>query len=235
MRSLVDLNVLDGNSAAGSSDRGKNAVLLNVNDGGTSGVNSGTALGGLSTGEGNSAEVGKGNQGAALLKVLNDPFSIVLAKLVGFTREGVGNSSASADILNNSSAGRGAGGSHSDLDNISSSDGDASEVVGVVRVPLVPSIVADGAALNTKVDTGLENGGVAGVSIKTNPGRSAVLGSAAATARNRRGWDSELGGDGAVAGSNEDSTGPVGAVLDVLGASDVQLFHAERVGKVGWV
>lgn len=235
MRNLVDLNVLDSNSGAGSSDRGKNAVLLNVNDGGTSGVNSGTALGGLSTGEDNSAKVGKGDQGAALLKVLNDPFCVVLAKLVGFTREFVGNGSARADVLNNSSSGRGAGGSHSDFDNISSRDGDAREVVGVVRVPLVPSIVADGAALNTKVDSSLENGGIAGVSVQTYPGRSAVLSTTAATTGNLRGGNSELSGDGAVAGSDEDSTGPVGAVLDVLVAGDVQLFHAEGVGDVSWV
>lgn len=231
----LNLNVLDGNSAAGSRDRGENAVLLNINYGGTAGVNSGSALGGLGTGESDSTKVSEGNQAAALLKVLNDPFSVVLAKLVGLAREFVGNSSTLGDIFNNSRTGRGAASSHGDFDNIPSRDGDASEIVGVVGIPLVPSIVADGAALNTKVDTSLENRAVASVTVKADPGRGAVLGSAAAAAGNFGRGNSELSGDGTVAGSDKNSASPVRAVLDLLGVSDVQLFHTKGIGHVGWV
>lgn len=43
------------------------------------------------------------------------------------------------------------------------------ELTSVVGVPLVPSVVADAAALDVPVKAGLENGGIASVAINANP------------------------------------------------------------------
>lgn len=42
-------------------------------------------------------------------------------------------------------------------------------LTGVVRVPLVPGVERDAAALDVPVDTGLQDGSLAGVTVDTNP------------------------------------------------------------------
>lgn len=50
------------------------------------------------------------------------------------------------------------------------------EVVGVVRVPLVPGVVGDGAALDVEVDSSLQNRVLCSVAVDSDPcGRSVLL------------------------------------------------------------
>lgn len=99
----------------------------------------GAGVGGShSVGEGDSAEVGKGNERAALLVVLNDPLGILLAKR-GSRSDRLCDGFALGDVLDNRGTGFGAGGGDGQLDAVTRGERNAGEVVGVVGVPLIPS------------------------------------------------------------------------------------------------
>lgn len=231
---VVHLNVLDNHSAVSDGDGGEDgAAALNVNDGGILGANGLAARGGRGAGEGNSAEVGEGNKGVILLEVLDDPLGIVLAQItINTTGEGVGNGLASGDVVNGSSTGGLGGGVNSDLDHITGGDSEV-KVVGIVGVPLVPGIKGSGAALDAEVDTGLQDGSVASVTVNTDPSRGTVLLTAGATAGNTGSGDGELSSDGSVSSANENSTSPVGAVLNLGSVREIDsLGGAGLEGRV---
>jgi len=199
------------------------AVLLDIDDGGAGDTDRAGSVSSGGTGEGDGAEVGESDLGAALVEVLNDPLSIGLAKgaqgsLVG---EGVLDGLAGGHVLNGSNTASLAGCSDGNGDLVTSGKADATEVVCVVRVPLIPSIICDGRARLGPVNAGLEDGGLASVAVNANPGG----------ARASAGWggDSERSGDALVASSNEDGTSPVGAVL---GVGDV---GAGTINAVDWI
>lgn len=234
MALMVHLNVLDNDGAVGDGDGGKDSVAaLNVNDGGILRTNRGAAIGGSGAGEGDSAEVGEGNKRVILLEVLDDPLGIVLAQVtVNTTGEGVGNRLASGNVVNGGSTGGLGGGVNSDLDHITSRDSEV-KVIGIVGVPLVPGIKRSGAALDTEVNTGLQDSSVAGVTVNTDPGGGTVLLTAGATAGNTGSGNGELSSDGSVASTDEDGTSPVGAVLDLGGVREIDgLGGAGLEGRV---
>jgi hypothetical protein len=179
---------------------GKNlAALLNVQNGCVFGGDRVSVLDGVGIGESHRAEVGEGNQAAggagALLKVFDNPLSIVLAKrTIRHIGEGLGHGRARGQVLDSGASGRLARGNDGHQDGIASSDGDAGEIVwgrcerlckhqesyaeaakpqgaltGVVGVPLIPCIIGDGRAFHIPVDTGLENGSLASITVDTDP------------------------------------------------------------------
>lgn len=228
------LDVLDNDLAIGDGNGGQNLVLLDVDDGGILRTNGRAILGSGAAGESHGAKVGKGNQGVILLKVLDDPLSVVLTQIaINTPSEAVGDRGTGAHVLNRGGTSGVAAGIDGDLDGITGRDGDVAEVVGVVGVPLVPGIEAHLTALDTKVHTGLEDSGVTGVTVNAHPGGGTVLLAARATRGHRGGGHDELGGHGSVASANQDGTGPVGAVLDVLGAIEGKdLVGARLEGRV---
>lgn len=148
-------NVLDSDAVAGIRGLGQNdAVLLDIHDLGTRGANGSAVLDGLSVGESDSAKVGERNKSAILLEVLDDPLGVGLAQGARSTaREGVGHRLASRDVVDGGGASGSGGGVHRDLDHISSSDGDAAEIIGILWVPLVPGGERSNTILDTEVDT----------------------------------------------------------------------------------
>jgi hypothetical protein len=229
-RQLLDIGNLD--RAARIRDGGQNlAVLLDIHKGGTRRTNVTISV---STGEGDGAKVSKRHQRTARLKVLNDPLGVVLAQIaIHTTIEGVCDRLAGVMVSDSRSASSIAARINADRDGVASVDGDAAEVVCVVGVPLVPSVVGDRAALDAEVDTGLEDGGAAGVTIDTDPGGGAVLRVGIAAAWHLGGRDDERAGHAVVAIADEDGTGPVGAVLDLLALAELDnLGGAGLVGRV---
>ena len=73
----------------------------------------------------------------AVVKVLDDPLSVLLAKSSG-RGEGLGDGLASRKVLNDGCSGLGGGSSDGELDLVAGLDGDAGEIVGVVGVPFIP-------------------------------------------------------------------------------------------------
>ena len=120
------------------------SVLRNVDESSTRrGVGGATRARGSSVNEGHGAKVREGNKTAVLLKVFDNPLSILLAK--GIRRgEVLRDSLASSLILNDRRTRSRRGSSDGSLDNITSTDGDPREIIGVVRVPLVPSCSVNG-------------------------------------------------------------------------------------------
>ena len=94
-------------------------------------------------GEGDGAPVGEGNERVALLVILNDPLSVLFAKSRGGGKR-LGNGNTGGHVLDDCRARLGGLGSDGELDLVTSLDGDAGEVVGVVGVPLVPSWIEQG-------------------------------------------------------------------------------------------
>lgn len=82
-------------------------------------------------------EVGKRDERATLFVVLNNPLGLLFAK-GGGRSDGLADSLAGSYILDDNCTRLGARGSNSQFNHVSSRDGDAGEVVGVVWVPLVP-------------------------------------------------------------------------------------------------
>ena len=137
---VTSLDVLDGGGRSAGGNGGENlVVLLNVDEGSTrGGVGGATRASGSGASELHGAKVRERNKAAVLLKVFDDPLSILLAKSIG-RGEVLGDGLASGQVLNDSCT-RGSGGSsNGGLDLITSADSDAREIVGVVGVPLVPS------------------------------------------------------------------------------------------------
>ena len=115
------------------------AVLLNVEEAGTrGGVDSAPRARGSGTTERHGTKVPKRNKATPLLKVFHNPLRILLTESRGRS-EVLGDGLVGGQVLNDRCT-RGLGSScHGGLDNITSFDGDAGEIVGVVREPLVPS------------------------------------------------------------------------------------------------
>ena len=141
------LDVLDGDGRSFGGDGGESlVVLLNVEDGGTSlrgSVDGAARARGNGVTKGHGTKVPKWNLGNPLLKVFDDPLRILLTESKGRS-EMLGNGLVGGQVLNDRctrSPGRGCDGG---LDNVTSVDGDAGEIAGVVGEPLVPSYATNG-------------------------------------------------------------------------------------------
>ena len=134
------LDVLDGKGVSTGGDGCENFVaLLNVDEGSARrGVGGATRARRSSAREGNGAKVRESNKVVVLLKVFDNPLSILLTKSIRGS-EFLCDSLASGLILNDRCARSRGGSSDGGRDNVTSTDGDAREIVRVVRVPLVPS------------------------------------------------------------------------------------------------
>jgi len=200
------------------------ATLPNVHDGGTRGTNSPAVADGLGISEGNRSEISERDEGATGFKILDNPFSVCLTEIaLSASSELVSDGLAIGEVLDSGSSGALSGGLNSNLDGVALRDGDAAEVIRVVGVPFVPGAVGGLAALVAEVDAGLENGGLAGVAVNTDPGRGAGLFFKATGAT----WggdtgNGELASDGGVAGADQNGTGPVGAVLGLGGVGELE-------------
>lgn len=182
--------------------------MLDIKDGSTGKTNGGSGLDGRSTGEGNATEVGKGDEGVALLVILNNPLGIVLAEVCpNITGESVGNGGTLGNVLNDGGSGSFGGGGNGDLDGVTSRDGDTGEVIGVGWVPLIPSLVGVGRSRSGPVDTSLENSSAASVTVNTNPCGTGT--------GSRWGWDNEGTSYGSETSADEDGTSPVVGILDI--------------------
>ena len=139
-RPVTCLDVLDGGGGAAGGDGGEDfTVLLNVHERGTGGgVGSAARASSSGAGEGHGSEVCEGNKAVTLLKVFDDPLSVLLAESIA-GGEVLGDGLASGQVLNGRYTRGGRVSGDGGLDLVTSRDSDAREVVGVVRVPLVPS------------------------------------------------------------------------------------------------
>lgn len=148
-------NVLNSHAVAGIRGRSQDhAVLLNIHDLSSRRTNSLPVLDSLSIGEGDSSKVGERNESAVLLKVLDDPLGVGLAQSAcSATREGVRHRLAGSEVVDRGGAGGGRCGVHGYFDHVSGGDGDALEIVGILRVPLVPGGERGHAILDAEVDT----------------------------------------------------------------------------------
>ena len=89
---------------------------------------------------------------------LNDPFSVSLTKsTVNTSRELVGHALALGVVGDDRSTRCGRGRSDCQSHAVSGGERDATEVVGVVRVPLVPCIVGRLSSTVSEVDSGLQD------------------------------------------------------------------------------
>jgi hypothetical protein len=152
----IDLDIAASNAGrAGSRAVSEDLVILfNIDDGGTADTDgTGSGLGG-GTGERDRAEVSELNHGATLLEVLDNPLSVVLAQVAygALVAERVLDGLASGVVLDGCSACGLAGGGDSHSDGVSSGEGDSREVIGVIGVPLIPSIISDGRAWDTHLE-----------------------------------------------------------------------------------
>ena len=131
---FTNLDILDSDIRSVDGNIRENLIfLLNINDGGTRrGVARGTGII-----KSHSAKVCKGNEAVAFFKVFDNPLSILLAKGISGS-EVHGDGLASGQILNGCHTGRRRISHDSGLDSVTGTDVDAGEIVGIVRVPLVP-------------------------------------------------------------------------------------------------
>jgi hypothetical protein len=132
----LDITDSDGR-ARGRDTRECLAVLLDVDDVRAAGA--GRARGSLRgrAGEGDGAKVGEGHERGALLEVLDDPLSVLLAERRrgrDLLRDGL----ALRVVGDHGRAGRGARRGDGERDGVAGAEADTGEVVGVVGVPLVP-------------------------------------------------------------------------------------------------
>jgi hypothetical protein len=134
-RHSTRLNVCASDSrstrGAGSEDF---AALLDVQNFSTANTDGAAAGGDGSPGEFNGAEVGKGHQRTARLKVLNDPLGVGLAQGIGLARESVRYSLAGRDVLDGGRAGSGAGGRDGHFNGVASGNGNPAEVIGIFMI-----------------------------------------------------------------------------------------------------
>jgi hypothetical protein len=134
-RARTSTSVLDNDVRAREGCSGQLlAVLLDVNEGR---ANRGAAAS-AGAGEGDSAEVGEGHERVALLEVLNDPLSVLLAESAR-RRERLGDGLAVGVVLDHGSARLGCGGGDGDGDRVTSAERDTAEVVCGSGEPLEPS------------------------------------------------------------------------------------------------
>ena len=178
-----------------------------VDDGGAvASVDRAAGAAGSGAREGDGAEVGELDLGAARLESLDDPLGVGLAEGGGGVGEVVADGLASGLVLKGGSTSGGGGGVDGHLDDIANRDGEGVVRVGVVRDPLVPGIEG---AIGVEGDTSLEDSSLARVTINTNPGR----GSGGRVARDLGDGDDTLDVGPAVALRN--GTSPVARVGDV--------------------
>lgn len=192
------LLVRNDDGATRGGGRGENlVVLVNVHDGRTSGVNSGTVGESSSTSDGEVAtKVGEVKKAATTREILHNPLSVGLAEAGSLAREGVRDGLAVRLVSDSSSTASQAIGSNSSGNGVTGVDGNtAVPVLLSGREPLVPSSVGDLAVLDAYVDTSLQNGGATCVAVNTNPGSSAVLLGAVTTIWNSDGRNNEGSGN----------------------------------------
>lgn len=151
-------------------------------------------------------------------EVLNDPLGVGLAEgALNLARgKSVGHGLTVGLVGDGSNTAGGACGLNAHLDGVASRDVNAGEVVGIVGNPLVPGIVRDGAALDTEVETSLQESALAGVTVNTDPGTGAVLGAVVTTTGDGRGGGNNSSGDTGESTVDQNSSGPVGALVVVL-------------------
>ncbi|KAI7976906.1 hypothetical protein EIK77_010137 [Talaromyces pinophilus] len=222
--SVKNLLVGNNNLVARSAGSGDNiAALINqVNDISTRGVDRTRTAGGTGIRESDGVKSRERSKRLGSTaddgEVLHDPLSVCLAEgalnLAG--GEGVSDGLTVGLVGDGGNTAGCAGGLNAHLDGVTSRDVDAAEVVGIVGNPLVPGVVGHGAALDTEVETSLQEGALAGVSINTDPGTGAILGAVVTTAGDGRGGSNDASGDLGESGVNQDSTGPVSALVVVL-------------------
>lgn len=226
-QSRIHLDVADSDRIIRRRGLSQNLVILpNIHDGSTRGANSPAVAGGLGISESNRSEISERNKRAIGFEILDNPFSVGLTEVaLGASGKFMGDGLAIGEVLDGGSSSALGGGLNSDFDGITLGDGDTAEVIGIVGVPFVPGAVGGLAALVAEVDTGLENGSLAGIAVNADPGRGAGLlpgaGATGATWRRDTG-DGELAGDGGVAGADQNGTGPVGAVLGLGGVGKLE-------------
>lgn len=113
--------------------------MLDVQEGSTRrSVGSAARARGSGAAKGHGSKVGKGHKTTVLLKVFDDPLSILPAKSRA-RGDLLGDGLAFGQILDDRFTRSRRIGGDSGLDNVTSGDGDTREIVGVIRVPLVPS------------------------------------------------------------------------------------------------
>lgn len=222
--SVKNLLVGNNNLVARSAGSGDNiAALINqVNDISTRGVDRTRTAGGTGIRESDGVKSRERSKRLGSTaddgEVLHDPLSVCLAEgalnLAG--GEGVSDGLTVGLVGDGGDTAGCAGGLNAHLDGVAGRNVDAAEVVGVVGNPLVPGVVGDGAALDTEVETSLQEGALTGVSVNTDPGTGAILGAVVTTAGDGRGGSNDASGDLGESGVDQDSTGPVGALVVVL-------------------
>lgn len=182
-RGLCSTNILDSHAVAGDRGLGQNHItLLDVEDGCTRSPDSRATISSLGVREGHIAEVSERDQTVVLLEVLDDPLGIGLTEgACSTTGEGMGHRLASRNVIDCGSTSSGGSSVDSDLDHVSSADREASEIIGIVRVPFIPGIVRSNSILDTEVDTGLQYSRLASIPVDAHPRRGTVLGVGLAT------------------------------------------------------
>lgn len=174
-----------------------------------------------SVGESDGTEVGKGNQAATLLKVLDNPLGIGLAKSARRAGEAVVNPLARGQVLKSGNTSGLARRSNGDLDLVTDAQVKAAEGVRVVGNPLKPSIEA---AIAVEGETSLKDSGLACIAVNANPGRGSSITSTSGTG------NGDGSGNTLKTGSDLDSSRPVGGVLDLGGVG--ALDEARAVGDM---
>ena len=139
MRSTLGLDVLDGDVVAADSGLGEGlAVLLDIGDRGTSGGERARVGGGRGLGEGDGAKVRERHGLAIVLKVLDDPLSILLAQR--HSRRDVLRDRLVGGEVDDGGRARGlVGGLDGEHDLVVRAERDAGEVESELREPLIPS------------------------------------------------------------------------------------------------
>lgn len=229
MNSLVAASVVAGNvitvSAASAQDL-TSVLVPEVNDGSTVGGNSARVTTGRSISESDRAIVGKGDQRATRLEVLNDPLSISLAQGARRAVELVLDLLSSSQVFEDSNTAGAAGRINRDLDLVADAEVKALEGVGVVGDPFEPGVER---AIAEEGDTSLENGALAVVAVNADPGGGGGVGTTGGTGDGDGALDvveavAVLDGAGPVGGVS--GLGGVGGVVVELGALDVSAGRA---------
>lgn len=185
--------------------------ITEINDGTAVGSNGALRARSRGIGEGDGAKVGKGDELAARLKVLDDPLGVGLAQGARGAGELVLDLSAGRQVLEHGDTGRLAGGVDVHLDLVADAEVKAPEGVRVVGDPFVPGVEA---AVTVKGNTGLQDGRLAGIAVDADPGRGRRV------CVSRYAGDRNGAADAGEALADLDDARPVARVLD-LGVGSV--------------
>lgn len=115
--------------------------------------------------ERHAVEVDKGNKASTRGKVLHNPLGVVLAEHVSLRRERVSDGLASGGVFESDGASLDGSRIRGHHDGVAGRDGEAVECIGVIRVPLVPRVKGDSSPSGVEVDSSLQDGGGACVSL----------------------------------------------------------------------